>query len=561
MSCPLVPAVMVPAVPAAALRLVASTSGLALQWVAVAGAVLASALGGLRWLRVAQREHYLPGAVGRFAWRWWRSSAVETVAVAVALAAAVAAAWVPVAALVTAVVVAVFPRRLSLRGRTAPLAWTRRLRTLAAVAAGLEAVVVAVGVVGGAAALAAAVGAVAQPLLVDLALAIAAPLEDRLAGRYVARASARLRSVHPLVVAITGSYGKTSTKGYVAHLLAGSRSVVATPASFNNRAGLARSINEHLLPGTEVFVAEMGTFGPGEIAALCTWVPPDIAVITALGPVHLERFGSEEAILAAKSEILVTAPTVVLAVGDPRLAAVADRCAVEGKRVWRARAVDGPPPADQGSAGGQAPAGEARAGEASDTQVVHAGRDASGLWVQVGGRLVAQGVALAAPPSNVACAVAVAAALGVSDEEIGRRLGGLPTAAHRLEPIAGPQGSTVLDDTYNANPAGTAAALARLVELGAAATRRVVVTPGMVELGPRQAEENERFGEAAGTVATDVVVVGRTNRRALTAGVRRAGSARLHVVDRREEAVAWVRSVVGHGDVVLYENDLPDHFP
>ena len=79
---------------------------------------------------------------------------------------------------------------------------------------------------------------------------------------------------------------------------------MATPASFNNRAGLARAVNEHLAEGTEVFVAEKGTYGPGEIADLCRWCPPDIAVITAIGPVHLERFGSEDRIVAAKAEII-----------------------------------------------------------------------------------------------------------------------------------------------------------------------------------------------------------------------------------------------------------------
>src|SRR6202035_5977429 len=99
-----------------------------------------------------------------------------------------------------------------------------------------------------------------------------------------------------------------STKGYAAHLLGGSLTVVASPASFNNRAGLARAVNEHLTQGTEVFVAEMGTYGRGEIAELCSWVRPDVAVITAVGPVHLERFGSEERVLEAKAEILKDAP-------------------------------------------------------------------------------------------------------------------------------------------------------------------------------------------------------------------------------------------------------------
>ncbi len=509
---------------------------------AVVVVAASTAVAGLRWLRVAQREHYLPGFVSRFAARWWRCRVDNVAVLAVAVAGAVVAAWVPLAALGTAVAVGVGPLGLSVRGRTAPLAWTRRLRTLAVAWAVLQGAVIAVGWWAGAPVVAAAVGAVAAPVVVDAALAVTGPVERALTGRYVTRAAERLRRVHPTVVAITGSYGKTSTKGYVAHLVGGARTVVATPASFNNRAGLARSVNEHLTPGTEVFVAEMGTYGPGEIARLCAWVPPDVAVITAIGPVHLERFRSEDRIVVAKSEILERAPVVVLAADDPRLAAVADRCQAQGKQVWRARR------------------GPVHEGTVDDRTVVVEVTDDLAR-VTIGTRLVADAVPCTAPPSNVACAVAVAAALGVDDAVVAARLAGLPTAAHRLEPAQGPSGATVLDDTYNANPAGAAAALSRMAALAGSAARRVVVTPGMVELGPRQRAENERFAEAAAAVATDVVVVGRTNRRALVTGARRTGRAEVHVVDRRDEAVAWVRATVGPGDVVLYENDLPDHYP
>ena len=120
----------------------------------------------------------------------------------------------------------------------------------------------------------AAAVAVATPVLVDLACAVTGPFERLAVGTYVRRARERLREVAPTVVAITGSYGKTGTKGYVAHLVAGTKTVVASPASFNNRAGLARAVNENLVDGTEVFVAEMGTYGPGEIAELCSWLRP-----------------------------------------------------------------------------------------------------------------------------------------------------------------------------------------------------------------------------------------------------------------------------------------------
>ena len=161
-----------------------------------------------------------------------------------------------------------------------------------------------------------------------------------MSAHFVEEAAARLKGVDPVVVAVTGSFGKTSTKYHIAHLVAGTRTVVVTPASFNNRAGLARAINEQLADGTEVFVAEMGTYGPGEIADLCRWCPPDIAVITAIGPVHLERFGSEDRIVESKAEIIVPADDVVLPSDDARLGAVADRALEEGKRVLRCSTVD-----------------------------------------------------------------------------------------------------------------------------------------------------------------------------------------------------------------------------
>ena len=143
------------------------------------------------------------------------------------------------------------------------------------------------------------------------------------------------------MVAITGSYGKTTTKGYVAHLVGGTLSVVPSPKSFNNQTGLAKAINENLVPGTDVFVAEMGTYGPGEIAEMCAWIRPDIAVITSIGPVHLERMGTEQRIAAAKSEILQDAGVMVLNVDSPWLAAIADREAGRRARSCAARSADG----------------------------------------------------------------------------------------------------------------------------------------------------------------------------------------------------------------------------
>jgi len=367
---------------------------------------------------------------------------------------------------------------------------------------------------------------------------VAAPVE-RWAGRsYVRRAGERLRRVHPTVVAITGSYGKTTTKGYVAHLVSGTKAVVASPASFNNRAGLARAVNENLVEGTEVFVAEMGTYATGEIAELCSWIVPDVAVITAVGPVHLERFGSEDRIVEAKAEILAGAGRAVVNVDDPRLAALARRRAEAGQPVRRVSAHD----------------------RGADVCVVT--EDDGVPVVYVDGDAVAAAPS-GARPGNVGCAVAVALELDVPRAELIARLATLAPAPHRLETGTSAAGVVVLDDTYNANPTGARVALATLARLAGPSARRVVVTPGMVELGRRQRLENTGFAEEAAGVADDLVVVGRTNRRALLAGAARANgtSLRCVVVARRDQAVAWVREHLGPGDVVLYENDLPDHYP
>jgi len=523
-------------------------------WITVAVCVVACVPAGLRWLRVAQREHYLAGSASRFAVRWWRATPVNLISALVA----VVAAWVsfrwPIAGIVTACVAVVGPLGLSLRGRTSPLTWTSRLRRLAVVVALFEALLVALGVVTGLAAPMAVVAVVVISPVVDLACWITAPLERRVSAHFVEEAAARLKGVDPVVVAVTGSFGKTSTKYHIAHLVGGTRTVVVTPASFNNRAGLARAINEHLADGTEVFVAEMGTYGPGEIADLCRWCPPDIAVITAIGPVHLERFGSEDRIVESKAEIIVPADDVVLPSDDARLGAVADRALKEGKRVLRCSTVD------------------RSAGVFVGRITEHPGADGSHVSVSARGSLLVDDLEIptGVQPTNLACAVAVALLLEVDTATIADRLHDLPPVEHRLSAVPSSTGVIILDDTYNSNPAGARSALQALATTGHAYAadpssghRLAVVTPGMVELGSVQFADNREFGAAAAAVATDLVIVGRTNRRALEAGSRLAAGSATRVIRarHRDQAVAWVRQHLASGDVVLYENDLPDHYP
>ncbi len=489
----------------------------------------------------------------------------------------------PAIAVISGIVVGVGPVGLSLTGRTSALAWTPRLIRLA-----ILAVLFQTGFTVGIAyllrlvsispyhseVLALAIGSLLVGLIIVLAVAVSGPVEKKASNRYVKAAIKRLEEVNPTIVAITGSYGKTTTKGYVAHLLSTYKSVVASPASFNNRLGLARAINENLIRGTEVFVAEMGAYYPGDIAELCSWIKPDIGVITAIGPVHLERFGSVDRIAATKSEITTLASVAVLALDYPELYQLAESL------------------------------------KGSDKKVIScSGRDTStDVCVKIDGDsilLYEKGELLAAlpattdtyriAPSNLACAVAVALELGLPRSELKNRIPSLPVAPNRLAVLSAPGGFSVIDDTYNSNPTGARLALAMLEKVAALSgstddsqhdpghggnnetdhlhsanridssegRRVVLVTPGMIELGPRQEEENANFAAAASAIVSDIVIVGRTNRRALLDGLAREGNrvVRVKLVNTREEAVSWVRENLGSGDVVLYENDLPDHYP
>lgn len=480
---------------------------------------------GLRWLRVAQREHYLAPAVGRFALRWWSIAPINRVLGLMGLLGVVGVWWSAGLGWL-AMATAIGPLGLSWRGSTSRLTWTARLRRLCILSGGLALIGPAASFLTGEPgwALLALAG---LPVLIDLALLLADPVEKRIGKKWVAKAAAKLAASGARVIAITGSYGKTTTKGYVAHLLSGRMRVVVSPASFNNRMGLARAINEQLSPGTDVFVAEMGTYGRGEIAELCEFVPPDVAVVTAVGPVHLERFKTEGEIVEAKREIVVKATMAAINVDHPLLAMVADEEASQ-RKVVRCSSVD----------------------SSADVAVIDGN-------VVVGGETIGR-VGAEVFASNLACAVAVARYFDVAVSEIARRLPTLPNPDHRREISKSDRGFLVVDDTYNSNPAGARASLTLLNNMGRG--RRVVVTPGMVELGTIQYEENRKLAAEIATTASDLVVVGATNRRALVEGAE-GGSAAVAVVHSRSEAVDWVRSRLGPGDAVLYENDLPDHWP
>jgi UDP-N-acetylmuramoyl-tripeptide--D-alanyl-D-alanine ligase len=371
------------------------------------------------------------------------------------------------------------------------------------------------------------------------------PVQSAINRRYVQRARRSLREWGPLVVGITGSYGKTTTKFCVGAVLAADRATLMTPESYNSFLGVIRTINEHLRRSHRAFVVEMGMFRRGDITELCELVHPTVGVITAIGPMHLERLGSIEEIAAAKGELLDALPPeghFVTNADDPRCLELAARATVPVTLFGIDAHV-------------QVLARDIQLADGRTTfQLQLDGPDSPSIAVSAG--LLGRHNVL-----NLLAAAAVGGVLDIDPARIAEGLSQVEAPAHRLQPIHNRRaGIVVIDDAYNSNPDGAASALEVLREHPA--TRRLLVTPGMVELGELEAQLNRRFGEHAGGVCDLVILVGPARTAPIRDGLAAAGMdpASVYVVRDIAEATALLGRLTRAGDVVLFENDLPDTY-
>ena len=383
--------------------------------------------------------------------------------------------------------------------------------------------------------------------LLQLADKLLVPVQKADNRRFVSRAREKLDAVSPLVVGITGSYGKTTTKACLAAVLDLTGPTYPTPASFNSYLGVVRAINEGLEPRHKAFVVEMGAYRVGDIRELCELVHPKVSVLTTIGPAHLERFGSLDVTEQAKGEIADALPedgVFVTRADDERCLRVA-RTRTKARTVLFARAEH--PDADVW---------------AEDVRIER-GRTVFALCVRSGdGVERAEVRARLLGDHNVAnllAAAAVGVALGLAPAEVARALGRVEPPAHRLQPIVNrASGVVVIDDSYNSNPEGAAAALGVLARHPA--ERRVLVTPGMVELGELEEQENRRLGELAAQACDRVVLIGGSRAKAIRQGLLDAGFSEDGIVLAPDAATAHktVAETTRKGDVILFENDLPD---
>jgi UDP-N-acetylmuramoyl-tripeptide--D-alanyl-D-alanine ligase len=337
-----------------------------------------------------------------------------------------------------------------------------------------------------------------------------------------------------VVLAMTGSQGKTGTKDYLAHVLAESGPTVATRGNFNNELGVPLTVLR-ATTDTRYRVVEMGARGVGHVAELCRIAPPHVAAVLNVGTAHIGEFGSREAIAQAKGEIveaLRADGTAVLNADDELVAAMAARTSAAVTTF--------------GSGAADVAVSEVTHDELGrqSFELVHRGSGATVHLAQVG----------SFQWRNAAAAAAMALSVGLDLDTVADALGdAVPASRWRMELTERADGLVVLNDAYNANPESVRAALDTLGGIGADSGRRTVAVLGeMLELGDGAAAAHTGVGEHAAVAGVDLLVTVGPAAAAMARGFESSSAAGVAITTAgREAAIDWLRHNVSAADVVL----------
>ncbi len=381
---------------------------------------------------------------------------------------------------------------------------------------------------------------VVSPLLTTVIWLITYPIEKAVAAWYINDAKKILKSHKNLtVIGITGSYGKTTTKFILNRILSEKFNTVCTPQSFNTPMGVVRTVRGHIKPQTQMFVCEMGAKNIGDIKEICDIAHPDYAIITSVGEQHLETFKSVDNVFKTKFELA----DAVSKKGGITLANL-DSNGIKEHSDKRDDVV--------------------YFGEGTKYQATNivCGEDGTTFDLCVDGVTFTVSTRLLGlhSVSDILAAAAMAHILGVSENDIKFAIGSLKPTEHRLELKNYINGSLLIDDAYNSNPEGCLEA-ARV--LGSFEGRRkILVTPGLIELGDREYECNYRLGLEATKHSDIIILVGRERSKPMMDAINTTDfeQSNVYVVSSFKEATEIYTPMLDNNSVVLWENDLPDNY-
>lgn len=385
------------------------------------------------------------------------------------------------------------------------------------------------------------------PLLLPFVIALAGllvwPIEKLISEFYFRSARKKLLSNPQLIrIGITGSYGKTSVKHIVGTILSEKYPTLITPASYNTPMGVSRAIREKLTPSYQVFVGEMGARHVGDIKEMCRLVRPTIGIITSVGPQHLDTFKTVERVAKTKYELIdsLGADSHSYFFDDHAI------CAQMYERTKKPKTL--------------VALGPGRAEVWCENITVSHEGSAFDLHIRGKGSIACQTKLLGEHNiQNILLAAAVADGLRLTLKQISHGISKLQPVKSRLELISNPGGFTIINDAFNSNPVGAQAALK---VLSGFAKNRIIITPGMVELGEREAEFNREFGRSMASCVDIAIIVGKKRALPIIEGLRERNfpEEKIYQVSSLEESTKLLHTLAKPSDTVLYENDLPDNY-
>lgn len=378
--------------------------------------------------------------------------------------------------------------------------------------------------------------------VIMLSIIINKPVEKMVYLSYKTKAVNKLKAMNNLkVIGITGSYGKTSSKNILSDILNVKYNALPSPRNFNTPYGLIITVNNHLDKFDDILIAEMGAYKVGEIKELCDLVRPKYGILTKIGTAHIEIFGSQENIQKGKFELIESLPSDGIGVlnGDDELQ-VNYKLKNDCKIVWIGidnKDVDV---------------------RATDIKTSNKGTTFNVIFkgdkkkYEFTTRLLGYNNIY-----NILASLALSKEFGLTVDQMKKAVLGVKSVEHRLE--LRPAGNiTYIDDSYNSNPVGSKMALEVLKDMPGL---RIVMTPGMVELGDKSYELNKKFGTYMKDSCDVVILVGEKITKPIKDGLKEVkfNDKNIYVVKSTKEAFNLVKSLSnGKESYCLIENDLPD---
>ncbi len=375
------------------------------------------------------------------------------------------------------------------------------------------------------------------PLLLILAHYIILPVEILIKKHFIARSTRKLKRKKIIKIGITGSYGKTSTKNILAAMLENQYKVCITPKNYNTEMGLSKTILQEL-DDHDIFIAEMGARHPGDIKILAKMVEPDYGIITTIGPQHLETFKSIDAIEKTKFELAegIKENGIMVFNGDSKSTR---KLFLQFK-------------------GEKYIACDKNGYAYADNVYIDENGSHFDLFLN-GSKLEAKTKLLGkCNINNIVTASTLAHILGISSQDIIASIRQLEPSKHRLE-ILKNNYCTIIDDSYNCNVVGAKEALDVLSKFNGI---KIVITPGIVELGASQSQENFKLGTMIADVADYLIIMNNVNKNEILSGAISHNFKRENIffAESRKKQKEILEKLTSKDCVVLFENDLPDNY-